>query len=177
MIADFGTAFGLRAAVFRYFNVAGAADDGQIGEAHRPETHLVPIVLEAASGRRPSVTIHGDDYPTPDGTCLRDYLHVEDLIDAHLLGLDRLFAGEPGLTVNLGTGRGWSVREVIEAVAERTGTEPPSTIGPRRAGDPSRLVCDGRRAAAMLDWRPRRSTMARMIENAWRWHHRGGYTT
>jgi UDP-glucose-4-epimerase GalE len=175
MIADLGAATGLRAAVFRYFNVAGADPEGRIGEFHRPETHLVPLVLDAAAGARPALTIHGDDYPTPDGTCIRDYLHVEDLIDAHLLGLDRLLGGGASLTVNLGTGRGHSVREVLDAVETAVGLAVPREIGPRRRGDPARLVCDGARAMAELGWRPRRPDIARMIEDAWRWRQRGGY--
>lgn len=175
MIADFGVAHGLRATVFRYFNVAGADRDGVIGEDHRPETHLIPLVLQAASGRRDAITVFGADYPTPDGTCVRDYIHVEDLVDAHVLGLERLLAGESGVTVNLGCGRGWSVREVIDRVGAVTGLSPPQRDGDRRPGDPARLVCDGSRAMALLDWRPRRSDLDSMIRDAWRWHQRGGY--
>lgn len=175
MIAGHAAAHGLRAAVFRYFNVAGADPDGLIGEDHRPETHLIPVVLQAASGRRAGMTIHGDDYPTPDGTCVRDYLHVADLAEAHLLGLERLLGGGEGLTVNLGTGRGWSVREVVDRVAAVTGLAPPCAVGPRRQGDPAQLVCDGARGAEILGWRPRRSDLDTMIADAWRWSQRGGY--
>lgn len=175
MIGDFAATTGLRAMVFRYFNVAGADDDGLIGEFHRPETHLVPLVLDAASGRREAITVFGDDYPTPDGTCLRDYLHVEDLADAHVLGLRRLLDGGAGATLNLGVGRGYSVREVIETARAVTGTTIPETRGARRQGDPSRLVCDGRRAIAELGWTPDRSSLDRMIADAWRWHQGQGY--
>jgi UDP-glucose-4-epimerase GalE len=176
MIADFGTAHGLRAVVFRYFNVAGAAPMARIGECHRPETHLVPLVLDAARGRREAITIHGTDYPTPDGTCIRDYLHVEDLAEAHVLGLERLMAGGAGLTANLGTGRGFSVREVIDRARAVTGLAIPEQAGPRRPGDPPRLVCDGSLAMRELGWTPRRSDMDSMIADAWAWHQRGGYT-
>ena len=175
MIADFGRAHGLRAAVFRYFNVAGADRDRMIGEDHRPETHLIPIVLEAAVGRRGAMTINGEDYDTPDGTCVRDYIHVEDLVEAHALGLERLLAGGEGFTANLGTGRGWSVREVIERAAAVTGLPIPHAVGPRRSGDPARLVCDGRRAFDILGWRPTRSDLDEMIADAWAWTQRGGY--
>ena len=174
-IGDFGAAHGLRAVIFRYFNVAGADPGARIGECHRPETHLVPLVLEAASGRRPALTVFGADYPTPDGTCIRDYVHVEDLVEAHRLGLERLLRGEPGLTANLGTGHGFSVRDVITAARAVTGLEVPHRVGARRSGDPSRLVCDGRLATAALGWRPVRSELATMIADAWRWHQRNGY--
>jgi UDP-glucose-4-epimerase GalE len=175
MVADFGRAHGLRAAVFRYFNVAGADKERMIGEDHRPETHLIPIVLETAAGRRGSMTINGDDYDTPDGTCVRDYIHVEDLVEAHALGLERLLDGGAGLTANLGSGRGWSVREVIERASAVTGIPVPHTIGARRTGDPARLVCDGARAHEILGWRPTRSDLDEMIADAWAWTQRGGY--
>lgn len=175
MIADFGAAHGMEAFVFRYFNVAGADETAMIGECHQPETHLVPLVLEAASGRRPAITVFGDDYPTPDGTCIRDYVHVEDLVEAHLLGLERLLDGEAGATLNLGTGRGFSVREVIDRARAVTGLAIPEVPGSRRPGDPARLVCDGRRATETLGWQPLRSDIDRMIADAWRWHQRGGY--
>ena len=175
MIADFGRAGGLRAMVFRYFNVAGADPQGRVGEHHRPETHLAPLVLDAARGARDAITIHGTDYPTPDGACVRDYLHVEDLIAAHRLGLERLLEGDPGDTLNLGTGRGWSVREVIDRARAVTGREIPVRVGPRRPGDPARLVCDGRRAMARLGWRPARSDMDDMLRDAWAWAQGPGY--
>jgi UDP-glucose-4-epimerase GalE len=174
-IGDFGAAHGLRAVIFRYFNVAGADPEARIGECHRPETHLVPLVLDAASGRRPAITVFGSDYPTPDGTGIRDYVHVADLVEAHLLGLERILQGGAGLTANLGTGRGYSVREVIETAAAVTGLAIPQQDGTRRAGDPARLVCDGRLAMKALGWQPTRSDMATMIADAWRWHQRGGF--
>jgi UDP-glucose 4-epimerase len=175
MIADFGAAHGLRFTIFRYFNVAGADPDSAIGEQHRPETHLIPLVLDAASGRRDAITVYGDDYPTPDGTCVRDYLHVCDLIEAHILGLRRLLEGGASDVYNLGVGRGWSVRQVIAAVAEATGLEIDATTGRRRPGDPSRLVCDGRKAMGDLGWTPTRSDLDTMIKDAWRWHQAKGY--
>ena len=175
MIDDISRASTLRAVIFRYFNVAGADEDGQIGEHHHPETHLVPLILDAASGRRDAITIFGADYPTPDGTCIRDYLHVQDLADAHVLGLRRLLGGGEGARLNLGVGRGFSVREVIDEARAVTGVAIPETIGARRPGDPSRLVCDGRRAMEELGWRPQRSGIRRMIEDAWRWHQGAGY--
>lgn len=175
MLADLAAAYGLRPAVLRYFNAAGADPDGETGERHEPETHLVPLVLEAAAGARPAITLHGDDYPTPDGTCIRDYVHVADLAEAHVRALDRLMAGEPGLAVNLGTGRGHSVAEVIAAAQDVTGRPVPVIHGPRRPGDPPELVAAAGRAAELLDWRPRRSDLATIIADAWRWYSKGGW--
>ncbi|TVQ59052.1 MAG: UDP-glucose 4-epimerase GalE [Rhodobacteraceae bacterium] len=175
MIGDVGAAHGLRAVVFRYFNVAGAAADAEIGEQHRPETHLIPLVLDAALGRREAITMNGDDYPTPDGACVRDYLHVEDLADAHLLGLERLLSGGESLTVNLGVGRGYSVREVIERARAVTGRPIHARLGPRRAGDPARLVCDPSQALTDLGWRATRSNLDQMIADAWVWAQGPGY--
>jgi UDP-glucose-4-epimerase GalE len=175
MIGDFSAAHGLRAVIFRYFNVAGADETAEIGEFHRPETHLVPLILDAAAGARDSITVFGADYPTPDGTCIRDYVHVEDLVDAHVLGLRRLLDGGAGVALNLGVGRGLSVREVIDRARAATGLAIPETLGARRPGDPARLVCDGRRAIAELGWSPARSDLDRMIIDAWRWRQRAGY--
>lgn len=175
MLGDFGRAVGLRSMIFRYFNVAGASGDGDIGEHHRPETHLIPLTLDAASGRREAITIYGQDYPTPDGTCIRDYVHVEDLVDAHVLGLRQLLDGGSGIALNLGIGQGFSVREMIDRARAVTGLDIPETPGARRPGDPARLVCDGRRAAEELGWTPARSDLDRMIIDAWRWHQRAGY--
>jgi len=172
---DFGASHGLNAVVFRYFNVAGADPEGEVGEAHDPETHLIPVVLDAIRGERPELVIHGDDYPTPDGTCIRDYVHVMDLVEAHVLGLDWLAAGKGSRVFNLGTGTGFSVREVIEAAEKVTGRRVPHRIGPRRAGDAMRLVSGSRRAAEELGWQPRRSTLEAMIGDAWRWHQGGGF--
>jgi UDP-glucose-4-epimerase GalE len=175
MIGDHAAAYGLNAMIFRYFNVAGADPSGELGEQHRPETHLIPIVLEAAAGRRPEVVVNGTDYPTPDGACIRDYLHVCDLAEAHRLGLDALLAGAPGRALNLGVGRGYSVLEVIETARRVTGREIPTRLGPRRPGDPAKLVCDGRAARAALGWTPERSDLEAMIADAWRWTQRAGY--
>ncbi len=172
LIADVALTHRLRATIFRYFNVAGADPAGGLGERHEPETHLIPIVLEAAAGRRTHVTVNGVDYPTPDGSCVRDYLHVCDLAEAHLLGLEKLLGGEAGHALNLGIGRGYSVLEVIAAARSVTGCAIPAEIGPRRGGDPARLVCDGARARAALDWTPRRAALETMIADAWRWFGR-----
>nr|WP_274705627.1 UDP-glucose 4-epimerase GalE [Salipiger pentaromativorans] len=175
ILRDFEAAYGLRHVIFRYFNVAGADPEGEVGEHHRPETHLIPVMLEAIVGTRPALTIHGEDYDTPDGTCIRDYVHVMDLVDAHLLGLKWLRDGKPSRVFNLGTGKGFSVREVVEASRAVTNREVPYSIGPRRAGDATKLVSGSTRAAAELGWAPGRSTMAEMIADAWRWHRNGHY--
>ncbi|WP_316015351.1 UDP-glucose 4-epimerase GalE [Roseobacter sp. HKCCA0434] len=173
MIADYGRAHGIAYVSFRYFNVAGADADGEVGEAHDPETHLIPLALQAATGRRAALTLHGTDYPTPDGTCIRDYVHVEDLVDAHLRGLDHLARGGAETVFSLGTGRGFSVREVIGAVERVTGLEVPVIKGPRRAGDAVSLVCGSARATEVLGWRAERSTLERMIGSAFAWHQKG----
>ena len=160
---------------FRYFNVAGADPEAELGEFHRPETHLIPLALDAVRGRRDRLTIFGEDYPTPDGTCVRDYVHVTDLIAAHVLGLEYLLAGGASEVFNLGTGRGFSVREVVEAVARVTGEPVPAVIGPRRAGDCAALVSGSVRAAERLGWTPAHSTLDEMISTAWAWHQRPGY--
>jgi UDP-glucose 4-epimerase len=175
-LADYAHAYGFGYAALRYFNAAGAAPEGDLGEDHQPESHLIPIVLQVALGQRDQITIFGDDYPTPDGTCIRDYIHVDDLSTAHLKALDRLQAGK-GLHLNLGTGRGYSVREVIDTCRRITGHRIPAVVGPRRAGDPPRLVADASRARAELDWQPRCMELAPIVETAWRWHssHPHGY--
>ncbi|HSF65684.1 MAG TPA: UDP-glucose 4-epimerase GalE [Paracoccaceae bacterium] len=175
MLRDFRAAHGLRSVIFRYFNVAGADPDGEVGEWHLPETHLVPLMLQAVAGERAALTLHGTDYPTPDGTCIRDYVHVSDLVDAHVLGLHWLEDGHASRVFCLGSGRGFSVREVIEAARSVTNRAVPVIEGPRRAGDAVRLVCGSARAVAELGWTPRRSTLPQMIEDAWRWHQAGGY--
>jgi UDP-glucose-4-epimerase GalE len=161
-------AHGVRWAALRYFNASGAEASGTLRESHDPETHLLPLVIDAALGRRPALTVFGDDYPTPDGTCVRDYVHVSDLADAHLLALDRLHAGEVLGAMNLGTGRGHSVREVIDCVAEVVGAPVPHAIGPRREGDPAVLVADATRAGAVLGWSPKRSELASIVEDTLR---------
>ena len=175
MLADFHPAFGLRSVVFRYFNAAGADPEREIGEDHRPETHLVPIVLDAASGRREAITIYGTDYPTPDGTCIRDYIHVADLADAHVRGVEWLLDGGEPLALNLGSGSGHSVRAVIETARRVTGGRIPVIEGPRRAGDPARLVSGSGLAERVLGWRPARSALETIVSDAWAWHQMGGY--
>lgn len=177
MIADYAAVSALRPVVFRYFNVAGADPEAEIGEHHEPETHLVPLTLDAVAGDRPALVVNGDDYDTPDGTCIRDYLHVMDLADAHVRGVDHLLGDGDTLTMNLGTGTGFSVREVLDAAAAVTGRPAPHSIGPRRAGDPPRLVSGSDRASATLGWTPDRSTMHQMIGDAWRWRMTGLYRT
>ncbi|MEI4473729.1 UDP-glucose 4-epimerase GalE [Frigidibacter sp. MR17.24] len=180
MLRDFGAAHGLRSVIFRYFNVAGADPEAEIGEAHDPETHLIPLMLQAVAGERPALSVFGTDYPTPDGTCIRDYVHVMDLVDAHVLGLKHLEAGRvaPGQArvFCLGTGRGFSVREVIEASRAVTNREVPVVYEGRRAGDAVKLVSGSARAAAELGWEPARSSMLQMIGDAWRWHRRAAGT-
>jgi UDP-glucose 4-epimerase len=163
-------AHGLSFAAFRYFNAAGAAADGSIGEDHSPETHLIPLVFDAATGRRPHVEIFGTDYPTPDGTCLRDYVHVEDLSRAHIAVFEKLAAPGAALFYNLGTGTPTSVREVIRAVENVTGLKVPVVEGPRRAGDPPALYADATRARTELGWDVRYRTIEDIVASAWRWH-------
>jgi len=176
VLRDFEAAYGLQSVIFRYFNVAGADPDAEVGEFHRPETHLIPVMLEAIEGKRGQLTIHGTDYDTADGTCIRDYVHVCDLVDAHVLGLKWLRDAKGSRVFNLGTGSGFSVREVIDASRAVTNREVPYVEGPRRAGDATKLVSGSTRAAEELGWTPSRSTMARMIEDAWRWQQVGAYT-
>lgn len=164
MISSECAAHGLSAVSLRYFNVAGAY--GRYGERHDPESHLIPLILQVAQGRRASVSIFGDDYPTPDGTCLRDYIHVADLAEAHLLALDKAPAGEH-LICNLGNGNGFSVRQVVEAAREVTGHPIPANVEPRRAGDPAVLVASADRARQRLGWQPRRTDLVEIIRDAW----------
>jgi UDP-glucose 4-epimerase len=161
----YGRAYGLRWAALRYFNAAGAHPDGTLREAHEPETHLLPLVVDAALGRRPPLRLFGDDYPTPDGTCVRDYVHVCDLATAHLRALDRLDAGVSLGPLNLGTGRGHSVREVLEAAGEVLGRPVPHEVGPRREGDPAALVADATRAREVLGFQPARSDLRTLLED------------
>jgi UDP-glucose 4-epimerase len=175
ILGNFGASHGMRAVIFRYFNVAGADPEGEVGEFHQPETHLVPLMLDAIDGKRPALTVFGTDYDTPDGTCIRDYVHVMDLVEAHLLGLRWLLDGKPGRVFNLGTGRGFSVREVIAQGAGVTNREVPVVLGERRAGDCTRLVSGSARAEQELGWRPERSTLPQMIADAWRWHQNEHY--
>ena len=165
----------LKYVIFRYFNVAGADPDGEIGEFHRPETHLIPLILDAIVGRRGAITIFGTDYETHDGSCIRDYVHVCDLVDAHVLGLKWLENGGPNRIFNLGTGNGFSVREVIENAGLVTNRKVPVVEGPRRAGDCKKLVSGSDLAKSELGWVPKRSTLNDMITDAWRWHQTDGF--
>jgi UDP-glucose 4-epimerase len=177
MMAWCEKAFDLNYVSLRYFNVASARSDGQIGEDHNPETHLIPVVLEAALGKRPAVTIFGEDYDTADGTCVRDYIHVEDLIDAHLLALRYLQNGGESNVFNLGSSQGFSVKEIVETAKEVTGIDIPVTIGERRAGDPSTLIASSEKAKKVMGWNPTRTSIHQIISNAWNWHqhHLDGY--
>jgi UDP-glucose-4-epimerase GalE len=168
MLRWYAGAYGLRYAALRYFNAAGADPDGELGEDHAPETHLIPLAIEAALGG-PELSIFGTDYPTPDGSAIRDYIHVSDLADAHLLALRKLQAGAPELRLNLGTGRGHSVREVVDAVERVSGRKVPARLVDRRAGDPPALVADARQAAALLGWKPQYPDLATIVEHAYRW--------
>ena len=170
MLRWYGESHGLRWMALRYFNAAGADPDGEIGEDHDPESHLIPLVIGGTLGTRPPVKVFGDDYQTPDGTAVRDYIHVNDLADAHLRAIERLDAGAASQPINLGTGRGHSVREVIDAVSQVAGRQAPFQVAPRRAGDPPALVADAARANDVLGWSPRFADLATIVEHAWRWH-------
>lgn len=165
-------AYGLRFASLRYFNAAGADESGEIGEMHQPETHLIPLALGAAAGTRPALEIFGGDYPTPDGTCLRDYIHVNDLAEAHVAALEYLDRDAGSIAVNLGTGSGTSVMELLSSVEKITGRAVPRRIVPRRAGDPPALVADPRRAESLLGWKAKRS-LEQIVSTAWNWMQRG----
>ncbi len=169
MLEDYDRAYGLKSTCLRYFNAAGADADGELGECHEPETHLIPLLLQVASGRRPHITVYGDDYATADGTCVRDYVHVEDLCSAHLLALEQLLGGGESGRYNLGNGNGFSVREVIDAVRRVTGRDIPVVQGERRAGDPPTLVADASRARALLQWTPRYADLDTIVAHAWAW--------
>lgn len=171
------TAHGLKYVALRYFNVAGARSTGEIGEDHDPETHLIPVILQVALGQRDYISIFGDDYDTEDGTCIRDYIHVEDLIDAHILALRYLQNGGGSNIVNLGSGHGFSVNDMIETAREVTGHEIPAKVVPRRSGDPSKLIASSRKAKKVLGWNPERTSIKKIIKDAWNWHqaHPQGY--
>ena len=170
MMQDYGRAYGLRWAALRYFNAAGASRKGGLGEHHEPETHLIPLVLGVAQGKRAEIMMFGDDYDTPDGTCIRDYVHVDDLADAHLRALCKLQGGAPEIVCNLGTGYGYSVREVVEAARRVTGHSIPARVAARRPGDPSRLVSGGTRAKELLGWTPKATAIDEIVGDAWRFH-------
>lgn len=165
-----GRAHGLRYVSLRYFNACGAHESGKIGEAHAPETHLIPLILQVPNGRREAITIYGDDYPTPDGTCIRDYIHVTDLAMAHIQAVQYLRAGNPSNIFNLGNGVGFSVKEVIEAARAVTGHPIPAVIEGRRAGDPARLIASSEKAREVLGWNPQHDDLSKIIASAWKWH-------
>jgi UDP-glucose 4-epimerase len=176
MLRAYAAAYGLGFVALRYFNVAGADPAGVIGEAHIPETHLIPLVLQVAAGKRADIRIFGDDYDTPDGTCIRDYIHVCDLAAAHVLALGAVQGGVVK-AFNLGNGEGFSVKQVIESCRRVTGQAIPAATAPRRAGDPARLVASSRRAQDELGWRPARPSLDQIVADAWNWHrtHPAGY--
>lgn len=163
-------AYGIKSIALRYFNAAGAHKSGRIGEDHRPESHLIPIILQVALGKRESIQIFGDDYVTPDGTCIRDYIHVSDLASAHLLAVESLRTGHESTVYNLGNGRGFSVKEVIEAARKVTGHQIPQTIVPRRPGDPAILVASSKKIMEELHWKPSKNDLETIISTAWEWH-------
>jgi UDP-glucose-4-epimerase GalE len=177
-LADYAAAYPFGFCALRYFNAAGASPAGDIGEDHDPETHLIPLVFQAATGRRPHVEIYGTDYPTPDGTCVRDYIHVDDLAEAHVLALDAIRPGS-SLAYNVGIGRGYSVREVIRTAEEVSGRKVPVKEGPRRPGDPPALVANADKIRTELGWAPRHAELRPIVETAWNWHknHPDGYNS
>ena len=171
-LADYDKAYGFKSVCLRYFNAAGADPEGQLGERHNPETHLIPLVLQAASGRRSNITVFGRDYDTPDGTCIRDYIHINDLCSAHWLALQSLMDGGPSQSYNLGNGNGFSVQEVIDTAERVTGRKIPVVNGPRRSGDPARLVADATQARRNLIWIPHFSDLAIIVQHAWAWEQK-----
>jgi len=170
-------AYGLKYVALRYFNVAGAEPSGTIGEDHNPETHLIPVILQVASGQRENISIYGNDYDTPDGTCIRDYIHVEDLISAHILALKYLFDGGKSEIFNLGSSQGFSVLEILDAARAVTGHPIPEVIVNRRPGDPAYLIASSEKAANILGWKPAKASIKEIINDAWTWHqsHPNGY--
>ncbi|MBD0387188.1 MAG: UDP-glucose 4-epimerase GalE [Nostoc sp. C3-bin3] len=170
ILSDFDVAYGFKSVRFRYFNAAGANPSGLLGEDHNPETHLIPLVLMAALGKRESISIFGTDYPTPDGTCIRDYIHVNDLADAHILGLEYLLKGDDSEVFNLGNGSGFSVREVIAAAEQVTGTSIAVEERDRRPGDPPILIGSGEKARTILGWQPQYPSIKDIVAHAWQWH-------
>jgi len=174
MLEDYDCAYGIKSISLRYFNAAGADPEGELGERHEPETHLIPLVLQVASGRRDSITVFGSDYDTPDGTCIRDYIHVQDLCAAHWLGLQQLLSGAHSARYNLGNGNGFSVREVIETAERTTRRKIPVNAGARRIGDPARLVADSSCARKILGWMPQYSDLETIIQHAWKWEQKQG---
>lgn len=174
MLADYDRAYGLRSVCLRYFNASGADPEGELGERHEPETHLIPLILQAASGRRASISVFGRDYDTPDGTCIRDYIHVTDLCEAHALALQSLMDGAGSQAYNLGNGSGFSVQQVIDTALRVTGRTIAVNEAPRRVGDPARLVADASRARQVLGWRPRYADLDIIVGHAWAWEQQMG---
>jgi len=172
ILADFDHAYGLKSVSLRYFNAAGADADGELGERHIPETHLVPLVLQAASGRRDNIAIFGTDYDTPDGTCVRDYIHINDLCSAHLLGLEHLVAGGDSKAYNMGNGQGYSIKEVIDVAKKVTGTDFEVKLAERRDGDPAKLVADSSLLQKELGWSPQYADLETIIRHAWEWEQK-----
>lgn len=172
VLADYDKAFDLRSVCLRYFNAAGADPEGQLGERHDPETHLIPLILQAASGRRDNIQVFGRDYDTPDGTCIRDYIHIVDLCSAHLAALEYLTKGGSSDRFNLGNGSGFSVQEVIDAVQKVSGKQVTVINGPRREGDPARLVADAKRARSILVWQPTYTALDTIVSHAWQWERK-----
>jgi UDP-glucose 4-epimerase len=170
VLQDYDPAYGLKSVIFRYFNAAGADPDGRFGEDHDPETHLIPLILQAAAGKRKAISVFGDDYETPDGTCIRDYIHVTDLAQAHVLGLEYLLKHQSSQIFNLGNGSGFSVKEVIDTAKQVTGREIPVAMCPRRAGDPATLIGSSTKAREMLGWKPEYADLNAIVKHAWNWH-------
>jgi UDP-glucose 4-epimerase len=175
ILADYNASTGLKHVIFRYFNVAGADPDAEVGEFHQPETHLIPLILDVVDGKRDELKIFGTDYDTPDGTCIRDYVHVCDLVEAHVLGLKWLLDGKQSRSFNLGTRSGFSVREVVDHVKQITKRPVPVVEGERRPGDCTKLVSESTRAETELGWSANRSNLEQMITDAWRWYKNGGF--
>lgn len=169
VLEDYDTAYGLRSTCLRYFNAAGADPDGELGERHVPETHLIPLILQAASGRREDIKVFGDDYPTEDGTCVRDYIHINDLCTAHSLALEKMMRDDKSARYNLGNGKGFSVKEVIDVAKTVSGNDFKVTIEPRRAGDPAVLVADAVQARQELNWKPEFAELHDIVATAWKW--------
>lgn len=171
-------AHGLKYVALRYFNACGAHASGQIGEAHNPETHLIPLILQVPLGQREQISVFGEDYPTKDGTCVRDYIHVTDLAQAHILALDYLMNGGENDVFNLGNGVGFTVKEVIDVAREVTGHPIPAQMAPRRAGDPAQLIASSEKAVKVLGWKPEYNDLSTIVASAWAWHknHPHGYT-
>lgn len=177
ILEDYDMAYGLKYVALRYFNAAGAHISGEIGEDHEPETHLIPIIMQVLLGKREAISIFGTDYPTPDGTCIRDYIHVTDLAQAHILALDALYDGMESRIYNLGNGNGFSVKEVIDTVEKVTGKKVPRVEEGRRPGDPAVLIASSQKIIKELGWKPRYNTLEKIIETAWNWHknHPNGF--